>query len=319
MLGKYSRRGLIPAYAGSTSYADTAGACVWAHPRLRGEHSNRRCNGCATGGSSPLTRGALPAWWARREQRRLIPAYAGSTLGEVSAWSPVWAHPRLRGEHARPFLSVLGKGGSSPLTRGAPERRKVMRENTRLIPAYAGSTPLLHVGRIARRAHPRLRGEHRAICRLLLWKYGSSPLTRGAPCQSLRLSRDPGLIPAYAGSTISFIPHGRRNKAHPRLRGEHAAPPKPSRYFGGSSPLTRGARQRGLLLLRLLRLIPAYAGSTTTMTTLPTMTRAHPRLRGEHDRLNASSSEASGSSPLTRGAHLLTCTFPSLKSILDPT
>ena len=173
--------GLIPAYAGSTSYADTAGACVWAHPRLRGEHSNRRCNGCATGGSSPLTRGALPAWWARREQRRLIPAYAGSTLGEVSAWSPVWAHPRLRGEHARPFLSVLGKGGSSPLTRGAP-----------------GSS----LGKVLfRLAHPRLRGEHQGFVAGLKGNTGSSPLTRGALTNSLERPPGVGLIPAYAGST----------------------------------------------------------------------------------------------------------------------
>ena len=55
-------------------------------------------------------------------QARIIPAYAGSTTGRTG-WRPlVRDHPRIRGEH-----SLLGheKGpgeGSSPHTRGAPDR-----------------------------------------------------------------------------------------------------------------------------------------------------------------------------------------------------
>ena len=274
--------GLIPAYAGSTSYADTAGACVWAHPRLRGEHSNRRCNGCATGGSSPLTRGALPAWWARREQRRLIPAYAGSTLGEVSAWSPVWAHPRLRGEHARPFLSVLGKGGSSPLTRGAP--RPVEHDDRRLglIPAYAGSTPACPPTPRTARAHPRLRGEHTQNPPGGHRRGGSSPLTRGAHGRSTMPKKKKRLIPAYAGSTSSSYWASWLAQAHPRLRGEHwPAPPKWLSGMG-SSPLTRGARVLHRRRPGTPGLIPAYAGSTMKSPPCWAWLGAHPRLRGEH-------------------------------------
>ena len=70
------------------------------HPRIRGEHP------CSIGVMAP--------------ERRIIPAYAGSTSDGAVAYVPERDHPRIRGEH----------------------RLTVHREipGTRIIPAYAGST-----------------------------------------------------------------------------------------------------------------------------------------------------------------------------------
>ena len=71
-----------------------------------------------------------------------------------------------------------------------------------------------------------------------------------------------GLIPAYAGRTRYRSPRSTALRAHPRLRGAD-----PDDYVilyapVGSSPLTRGGRERPSGGNGLLRLIPAYAGRT---------------------------------------------------------
>ena len=74
------RRGIIPAYAGSTSPTTSSEAAPGDHPRIRGEHSVVRV-------VEPVDRG-------------IIPAYAGSTV--ISIWEGI------------------KETGSSPHTRGAP-------------------------------------------------------------------------------------------------------------------------------------------------------------------------------------------------------
>ena len=50
---------------------------------------------------------------------RLIPAHAGSTLGDRLDDAPKAAHPRSRGEHDERLAAPDTREGSSPLTRGA--------------------------------------------------------------------------------------------------------------------------------------------------------------------------------------------------------
>ena len=135
---------------------------------------------------------------------------------------------------------------------------------TRIIPAYAGSTPssLCHAriglgssphtrGALSSsmltvstfRDHPRIRGEHAGV--------GASGTARQ------------GIIPAYAGSTMPpFTQPTQLLGSSPHTRGAllgcHSRPP----VYVGSSPHTRGAR---------FGLIPRSAGRWD-----------HPRIRGEH-------------------------------------
>ena len=90
------------------------------HPRIRGEHDGDVDAAVVAFGSSPHTRGALSQEIGQVDARRIIPAYAGSTIH----WSPLrwrqWDHPRIRGEHAKLGFGLAGVFGSSPHTRGAP-------------------------------------------------------------------------------------------------------------------------------------------------------------------------------------------------------
>ena len=93
------RSRIIPAYAGSTTVAQSA-------------------NGHGTG-SSPHTRGARVLCRRSDPDRGIIPAYAGSTCQLGVGRNPDLDHPRIRGEHPW-FIDSRGwLAGSSPHTRGA--------------------------------------------------------------------------------------------------------------------------------------------------------------------------------------------------------
>ena len=70
----------------------------------------------------------------------------------------------------------------------------------------------------------------------------------------------------------------------------------------GSSPLTRGAPGGKLRHNDRKGLIPAHAGSTDQPPLTKSHTRAHPRSRGEHVVTLGRAARIAGSSPLTRGA-----------------
>ena len=217
-------RGIIPAYAGSTGTLSLPGLSKTDHPRIRGEHPTDAQSEAFSAGSSPHTRGAPAARRRRHPQRRIIPAYAGSTpdragLCETGGIIPAYAgstflviwvppakpdHPRIRGEHARPRITSRGTDGSSPHTRGAPPISHAELSADRIIPAYAGSTRRFSSPSFAMADHPRIRGEHSLPCGASTNGTGSSPHTRGAPKGS---------------PTTRLAPTD-----HPRIRGEHGLP-----------------------------------------------------------------------------------------------
>ena len=174
--------------------------------------------------------------------------------------------------------------GSSPLTRGAPNR------------VNEAARPVL--------AHPRSRGEHVEPAEQRKMAAGSSPLTRGArPSMGVDLLYC-GLIPAHAGSTSPISRLLPCCGAHPRSRGEHVSGGGSSGNAVGSSPLTRGALTTLKSLVVWWGLIPAHAGSTRRIRPQTTLDRAHPRSRGEHSGVPLALTSLWGSSPLTRGARI---------------
>ncbi len=76
----------------------------------------------------------------------------------------------------------------------------------------------------------------------------------------------PGIIPAYAGSTVLECLTHLIERDHPRLRGEHTVCLSFDQRLTGSSPPTRGALTVARDLRGYLRIIPAYAGSTPSLT-----------------------------------------------------
>ena len=131
---------------------------------------------------------------------------------------------------------------------------------------------------------------------------GSSPHTRGARRRRPHPDEHRGIIPAYAGSTpfqeVSLLV----SQDHPRIRGEHFGKLLSKVWNVGSSPHTRGAREPLSMKRRSARIIPAYAGSTSSPASPTPSEQDHPRIRGEHVQINRAIADGSGSSPHTRGA-----------------
>ena len=152
------------------------------------------------------------------------------------------AHPRSRGENELAYQIGELYWGSSPLTRGKRNSRRLADHRSGLIPAHAGKTDV--------RA-PRVRAYQ-----------GSSPLTRGKQGLHERLFGCLGLIPAHAGKTWTTLIPSLTPAAHPRSRGENLNLVMIDEAWAGSSPLTRGKPQGLTTVTGMPRLIPAHAGKT---------------------------------------------------------
>ena len=297
------RRGIIPAYAGSTKLARRLIVIELDHPRIRGEHNQCIVKDQRFVGSSPHTRGAPSESRTRGALSRIIPAYAGST--DWTRWSLLAGqdHPRIRGEHIPCRGSPTKVRGSSPHTRGAPYRWGMTARSPGIIPAYAGSTARGAVVLAGWMDHPRIRGEHWCLFQLGDPDGGSSPHTRGArpgiPSHSSSTPDHPrirgehaeaahaynhavGSSPHTRGALVGAIHLHRMLADHPRIRGEHSGASRLGRPVRGSSPHTRGAHPRPHPVRDPYRIIPAYAGSTVLSPRLCCPGRDHPRIRGEH-------------------------------------
>ena len=158
----------------------------WAHPRSRGEHHASSASVMCAAGSSPLARGTLLPMNSNAGENGLIPARAGNTTLCATPRRRYWAHPRSRGEHAS-SLTVSGSSeGSSPLARGTHLHTTAAILEAGLIPARAGNTSLISRLIPCARAHPRSRGEHKALARVVSDGRGSSPLARGTRVLEIR-------------------------------------------------------------------------------------------------------------------------------------
>ena len=191
--------------------------------------------------------------------------------------------------------------GSSPLTRGKPLLPGGQVRGARLIPAHAGKTRSCAPSPPTVSAHPRSRGENAISRPSIISVCGSSPLTRGKHVAVIEGHLVAGLIPAHAGKTLTS-PRGPTSRAaHPRSRGENVSIARSRSSLTGSSPLTRGKRDRPGRGARTDRLIPAHAGKTHPWRPTPLSRPAHPRSRGENRIACRGAVSCGGSSPLTRG------------------
>ena len=127
-----------------------------------------------------------------------------------------------------------------------------------------------------------MRGEHVEVTEGEIDAMGSSPHARGAHEVVSLLPGRPGIIPACAGSTMIARFRLSYCRDHPRMRGEHIDPENFARFLQGSSPHARGTRFSYGEGEKVVGIIPACAGSTSTRRSTPTSKRDHPRMRGEH-------------------------------------
>ena len=130
---------------------------------------------------------------------------------------------------------------------------------------------------------------------------GSSPHARGTQHVDRARKLSLGIIPACAGNTpLATRLHGSR-RDHPRMRGEHIALTHRYVVGMGSSPHARGTLHRQQQREPVGGIIPACAGNTPSERPARRGSRDHPRMRGEHDKVDYVLTGRLGSSPHARG------------------
>lgn len=176
---KIFRRGITPAYSGSTSGRTAFSANTQDHPRVCREHRARPADEIGEVGSPPRMQGARhlsPADVCRKGINpeyagntsphcskvggfRITPAYAGSTKVRLESRAPTMDHPRVCGEHSGSRHMVMVGVGSSPRMRGALSAMFSSYTLLGIIPAYAGSTDAASTcGAVSHGSSPRMRG-----------------------------------------------------------------------------------------------------------------------------------------------------------------
>ena len=254
--------GIIPAYAGNTSFFQRPSSKRRDHPRVCGEHLKMHRPEAAVWGSSPRMRGTHVSPFLEFRFAGIIPAYAGNTKQTTATGKPCRDHPRVCGEHRGVQWFERFQQGSSPRMRGTRGWKVGAIESLGIIPAYAGNTSLLPSRLGSARDHPRVCGEHMTIEDYEDCDSGSSPRMRGTPVVGEWLGGWKGIIPAYAGNTILLLPLRVFRWDHPRVCGEHGTSTPSHACRLGSSPRMRGTL--GLIhgSVRDAGIIPAYAGNT---------------------------------------------------------
>ena len=111
------------------------------------------------------------------------------------------------------------------------------------------------------------------------------------------------IIPAYAGSTRSFMLHDLVSEDHPRVCGEHESELQKMSPDGGSSPRMRGAQLLGGRTGEVVGIIPTYAGSTCIIKFAHPESKDDPRVCGDHSSGTGIDGLQRESSPRMRGAH----------------
>ena len=111
-------------------------------------------------GSPPHTRGIQNILERQEHVSGITPAYAGNTLLVFVCNTPVWDHPRIRGEYLFIPSKVQDNRGSPPHTRGIRKGIKFSYYDEGITPAYAGNTYHIHNVCIPLQDHPRIRGEY---------------------------------------------------------------------------------------------------------------------------------------------------------------
>ena len=211
----------IPTHAGNTHAPGIALRYSPVHPHTRGEHVNENDATGRQAGSSPHTRGTRRYVPPPLRKNRFIPTHAGNTHMTIYAQSEKTVHPHTRGEHSNGRTCVRNTRGSSPHTRGTPQRLAAAPMIDRFIPTHAGNTFDQYPSNSPLSVHPHTRGEHMRSVGVRAPRCGSSPHTRGTPEYLTVFPLLARFIPTHAGNTLVAVTTISVSPVHPHTRGEH--------------------------------------------------------------------------------------------------
>ena len=176
---QYIKHRFIPACAGNMERWRWSIGPSTVHPRVCGEHIQRKFNTLAISGSSPRVRGTFSILPSYTIWHRFIPACAGNICEGKRTFRQNPVHPRVCGEHVKARARNGLYSGSSPRVRGTFNFNPLRKRAHRFIPACAGNISALTPGIRAIPVHPRVCGEHLQQGINARLRCGSSPRVRG--------------------------------------------------------------------------------------------------------------------------------------------
>ncbi len=173
--------------------------------------------------------------------------------------------------------------GSPPARRRGPPYWRERRGLTqRLTPASAGTTRTPSSSGTSKTAHPRGGGDHSCrLCRCSA-SSGSPPRRRGPRRAGAVVGRDDRFTPASAGTTRCPTRRRRSPTVHPRIGGDHDEKSLRGALLLGSPPRRRGPRDPLDLAVRVVRLTPASAGTTSPLSPVAHWWPVRARVGGNH-------------------------------------
>ena len=135
-----------------------------------------------------------------------------------------------------------------------------------------------------------------------------SPRGREKRIMQRRWPTCPGITPRWAGCHLHAYRITILSTTHPRVSGENSTAHLMPQPIDGSSPRGRGKRDAAHRHDRRHRLIPTWAGKTTSGAATRRRGWAHPRMGGENSGASGSVPPCVGSSPRGRGKRRMVLT-----------
>ncbi len=249
---------------------------------MRGDHRIPRLRGDLQRGPPPHARGPPGRGAGVKLLTGTTPACAGTTVAPAAASAGGRDHPRMRGDHVDHQVSLAEQRGPPPHARGPPWPPYWLGSQMGTTPACAGTTGVPRRGPQIERDHPRMRGDHCLMPRTTLRRPGPPPHARGPPDGSVDQGPPTGTTPACAGTTRRTALARSNCGDHPRMRGDHVAKEAAAENPVGPPPHARGPRAAGHRPRGHRGTTPACAGTTPVAITPRSLSRDHPRMRGDH-------------------------------------
>ena len=200
------QRRITPAWAGKRSVELFLSVLSLDHPRVGGEKTRVFQQHFPAVGSPPRGRGKVYPFRVGPVAVRITPAWAGKSLFCFTAAVPIQDHPRTGGERSGMKGMKSWKLGSPPHRRGKGIQADGAGAWAGITPAWAGKR-LPHPQRHqAAQDHPRVGGEKELGDRFKTAELGSPPRRRGKGWRVVDHHPLPGITPAQAGKSITFLP-----------------------------------------------------------------------------------------------------------------
>ena len=273
--------GITPACAGKSLKSMCGLSKARDHPRMRGEKLYFAPLVFGTLGSPPHARGKALHRARKAAPLRITPACAGKSRITAATLTAMRDHPRMRVEKGINASVNRVDAGSPPHARGKGRTRRCYQWAIGITPACAGKSRYGSGRSNERQDHPRMRGEKCVSGSARGSSRGSPPHARGKDNPVNMPSVFPRITPACAGKSSCMDPSWKFPRDHPRMRGEKIFNAPLASIGVGSPPHARGKVLAFHAINVVNGITPACAGKSITGNRFHTISKDHPRMRGE--------------------------------------